>query len=140
MSKDDLPPEEPVTATFIDCDISNNGTGAHLEGGNFKFINTKTNDNKKDGVVLGKGAKATFESHEAKGNGRAGIISLADAIKKPRANDNKGLKIIVGFIVVSIASPFMVGVALELWKERRAATSQELHQQTQQPTSGGNVQ
>jgi hypothetical protein len=131
MSKDDLPPEEPITATFIDCDISNNGTGAHLGSGNFKFINTKTNDNKVDGVVLGEGAKATFESHEAKGNGRAGIISLADAIKKPRANGNKGLKIIVGSIVL----PLIIGVILYEYGAWRDTPSNQATNQASTPAS-----
>jgi hypothetical protein len=126
MSKDDKSPEEFNGITFTDCDFSNNGKGgAKLGAGNYKFINSKTNNNGGDGIEMGEGAKASFEKHESKGNEGFAISTLTDAIKKPRANNNKGLKIIVGFILTCIIAPLIVGVSLELWKEHRVTTSQE---------------
>lgn len=131
MSKDDKSPEEYTGNVYKNCDFSQNETGVQLEVGEHKFINSKTNDNLIDGIVLGEDAKVSFDGHESKRNGRLGITTIANAIKKPRANNNKGLKIIVGFVLTCIITPLIVGVSLELWKEHRATSNQEQPRSTQ---------
>lgn len=127
MSKDDKSPEEFNGITFTDCKSEGNG-GA--------------------GFFFGKGVKAKLDNCEANDNGGGGFVTegehkiptinrIALAIKKPRANNNKGLKIIIGFVLTCIIAPLIVGVSLEFWKEHRATTNQEQPQSIQlQEVSG----
>jgi hypothetical protein len=147
MSKDEKPEKPFSGVAIVGGSFNNNGKGGIRVGsGDVRIIGAETNDNGGDGVSLGENANAHIEDHRAEGNEGLGVSvdetpktnrirPLLLAIKKPLANSKKGLKIIVGFLFISIVGPLTVNIFTELWKERRVTTNQAQPQASQQTTS-----